>query len=357
VRLEIAAAPPRVAAASQPLAFDAAVAANGYHWWYLDAISDDGLSGLTIIAFVGSVFSPYYALARSRAASVPAENHCALNVALYSLGSGDRRRPSGWAMTERAANALDRNASVLAIGPSSLEWQHDRLRIAIDELTFPRLTRLRGAVQVWPHALAHRTVTLDAAGRHRWRPIAPSARVELDFGTPSLRWSGHGYLDSNAGDEALEQGFECWHWSRMFQRGPSGRPGDGDTIVFYDAVQKGGAAVPLGFVFDRHAVDQALEPSSNVTLPPTAWRIHRQTRQVNGAAEAVRVLQTLEDTPFYARSLLQTTRQGRALTAMHESLSFARFRRRWVHALLPFRMPRRARWNAVRGAARDARGG
>ncbi|MCK7475445.1 MAG: hypothetical protein MZV49_22675 [Rhodopseudomonas palustris] len=33
-------------------------------WWYIDAISDDGTEGLTIITFVGSVFSPYY---RSRA--------------------------------------------------------------------------------------------------------------------------------------------------------------------------------------------------------------------------------------------------------------------------------------------------
>ena len=27
--------------------------------WYVDAISDDGRHGLTIIAFIGSVFSPY----------------------------------------------------------------------------------------------------------------------------------------------------------------------------------------------------------------------------------------------------------------------------------------------------------
>ena len=35
---------------------------GGYAWWYVDALSDDGRHGLTIIAFVGSVFSPYYAL-------------------------------------------------------------------------------------------------------------------------------------------------------------------------------------------------------------------------------------------------------------------------------------------------------
>ena len=40
--------------------FDAPVPAGGYSWWYVDALSDDGRHGLTIIAFLGSVFSPYY---------------------------------------------------------------------------------------------------------------------------------------------------------------------------------------------------------------------------------------------------------------------------------------------------------
>ena len=46
--------------------FDRPVPPNGYLWWYLDALSDDGRHGFTIIAFVGSVFSPYYAAARRR---------------------------------------------------------------------------------------------------------------------------------------------------------------------------------------------------------------------------------------------------------------------------------------------------
>ena len=42
------------------------VHANGYAWWYVDALSDDGQNGITIIAFIGSVFSPYYAFARRK---------------------------------------------------------------------------------------------------------------------------------------------------------------------------------------------------------------------------------------------------------------------------------------------------
>ncbi|MCX7894268.1 MAG: hypothetical protein N2544_18135, partial [Burkholderiales bacterium] len=80
------------------LGFDRPVApGGGYAWWYVDALSDDARLGLTLIAFVGSVFSPYYAWAqRRRGAPALAEQHCALNLATY--GAGPRR----WTMTERA---------------------------------------------------------------------------------------------------------------------------------------------------------------------------------------------------------------------------------------------------------------
>ena len=40
--------------------FDWPVPPGGYCWWYVDATSDCGQFALTVIAFVGSVFSPYY---------------------------------------------------------------------------------------------------------------------------------------------------------------------------------------------------------------------------------------------------------------------------------------------------------
>ena len=46
--------------------FDQAVDPGGYAWWYVDAVSDDRRHGVAIIAFVGSVFSPYYAWAGRR---------------------------------------------------------------------------------------------------------------------------------------------------------------------------------------------------------------------------------------------------------------------------------------------------
>ena len=55
--------------------FSAAVPANGYRWWYLDALSDDARFGVAIIGFVGSVFSPYYFSARKKGSANP-EDFC-----------------------------------------------------------------------------------------------------------------------------------------------------------------------------------------------------------------------------------------------------------------------------------------
>jgi hypothetical protein len=66
--------------------FDHPVTPGGYAWWYVDALSDDGHHGLTIIAMIGSVFSPYYARQRRRGKADPL-NHCGLNVASMVAGA------------------------------------------------------------------------------------------------------------------------------------------------------------------------------------------------------------------------------------------------------------------------------
>jgi carotenoid 1,2-hydratase len=53
------------------------------------------------------------------------------------------------------------------------------------------------------------------------------------------------------------------------------------------------------------------------------------------------VLRSLEDGPFYTRSLVESRWYGRTVVAVHESLDLDRFVRPAVQAMLPFRMPRR----------------
>ena len=306
--------------------FDAPVPNNGYVWWYVDGISDDGEHALTIIAFVGSVFSPYYAAARRRGPADPLD-YCAINVALYG------KRGKRWAMTERGKNDVTRDATSFVVGPSDLVWEGDALTIRIDEVSVPIPRKIRGTVRIMPQALPNHEVVLNEAGQHRWLGIAPFARIEVAFSQPDLRWQGEGYLDSNAGDAPLEDGFSHWTWSRAEL--------NAGTAVLYDAARRDASHFSRGLLFDRHGKVEEFSPPPTHKLTTTGWRIARETRADTGSSASV--VRTLEDTPFYARSLVSTQLLGVPVTAVHESLDLNRFASRWVQTLLPFRMPRRAR--------------
>jgi carotenoid 1,2-hydratase len=309
-----------------PLDFAQGVPQDGYVWWYVDAFSADAAHGITLIAFIGSVFSPYYKFRRSRGPT-DAENHCCLNVALY--GRTDRR----WAMTERGRRALHRTATTLSIGASDLAWDGDSLTIRIEETCAPIPRRLRGTVRVFPAIRPNASYHLDAAGEHRWSPIAPLARVEVSLSDPAQAWSGDGYFDSNAGAVPLEASFLRWNWSRAPLR-------DGAAIL-YDVVRSDGSTQDLSLQFDRTGSVTELAAPAAIDLPRTAWRLPRATRTEIGSTADV--AQTFTDAPFYARSLLRTRLAGETVAAMHESLSIARFNAPLVQAMLPFRMPRALR--------------
>ncbi len=284
-------------------------------------MSDDGEHALTIIAFIGSVFSPYYALARGLGAGDPL-NHCALNVALY----GARKH---WALTERTRDDLRRSPTTLVIGPSRLHWDGAALSIEIDETTAPIPSPLKGIVRIQPSALTEHDFALDAGGRHRWRPLAPISRASVEMSKPDLRWSGHAYVDCNHGDEPLETAFRRWDWTRA---------GDGDgTTVLYDVERRDGSEVSLAFRFAGDGRVERVAPPPRSDLPVSLWRMRRRARSEDGAPTLVR---TLEDTPFYARSLIASTLLGKRTVGVHESLSLDRVAHPLVRAMLPFRMPR-----------------
>ncbi|MCB1519063.1 MAG: carotenoid 1,2-hydratase [Hyphomicrobiaceae bacterium] len=290
-------------------------------------MSTDGTHGLTIIAFVGSVFSPYYAMRRRRGAASP-ENHVAINVALY--GRGGKR----WAMTERGAGALARDTASFVVGPSSLAWDGNGLTIDIDEVTVPWPSRIRGRVRVVPDAIVADTFDIDGIGRHRWRPIAPRCHVEVALTQPSLQWIGTGYHDHNTGLEPIDTAFRRWDWSRA-------ATGDGSVIVYDVTCRQPDISGPLlGLAIARDGAVRRLDLPLRVPLPKSRiWRIARATRCDDG--ETPTVVETLEDTPFYARSIVSTEIAGTRISAFHESLDLNRFRSPVVQAMLPFRMPRR----------------
>jgi carotenoid 1,2-hydratase len=287
-------------------------------------LSDDGNHGLTLIAFIGSVFSPYYAWA-CREPDAVAANHCAINVALTG------RHGHRWAMTERDAGSLERSARSLTIGPSRMEWNGQSLIADIDEVTAPIPRRLRGRVVLHPAALTDTLVPLDLGGHHTWSPIAPVARVQVSLTEPALSWSGFAYLDSNFGHAPLATAFKHWSWSRTIE--PK------RTRVLYDVTGRRDAAASLALEFDKQGRGQPIAAPRVAALPATRWRVRRTTRA--DTPEDARVVETWEDGPFYARSLIRTQLGGAPVMAVHESLSLDRFKQPLVQAMLPFRMPRR----------------
>ena len=301
------------------------MAPGGYSWWYLDALSDDGRHGLTIIAFIGSVFSPYYARARARSRWGLADplEHCAINVALYGPGA------DAWVLSEYGPAEVERSADRLRVGGSSVAWEGDCLVVRFDERTAVFGQRVAGVVRLYPSALPAAPVQIDRRGRHTWWGVAPHARVEAELTHPALRLRGSGYHDANFGDEPLEAAFLDWSWSRASL-------GEHATVL-YDARRVDGSELRLGRMFHSDGRVEELAAPRRALLGRTRWLLPRSTRTDGGDA---RVLRTLEDTPFYARSELQSSLAGARMVGVHESLSLERFASPMVQTMLPFRIRR-----------------
>ena len=276
-----------------------------------------------MIAFVGSVFSPYYFAARAAGPSDPMA-HCCLNVCLYLPGA------SAWTMTERGEREVTRSAERFAIGPSALDWDGVRLRISVDERTAVLNRPLRGEIVVTPGALARQVFALGAAGRHLWRPMSVDARVKARFEAPGVTWSGSGYLDHNAGSAPLDRDFRLWDWSRV-AADEAGR-----AQVFYAALGADGTRTELALELGPDGA-RPIPPPPRRRLAPTIWGLARETR----GCGPVRVVRTFEDTPFYARTSLRSRAPGRPPRAMmHERLALDRFRTPAMQWALPYRIPR-----------------
>jgi carotenoid 1,2-hydratase len=274
---------------------------------------------------VGSVFSPYYHWAFQRNKAADPENHCCINVALY--GRGVRR----WTMTERSRASMERDSRHFRVGPSQLRWTGSHLEIDLHEWSAPIPRAVHGTIKVFPDKLFHFVTALDDGALHHWGPIAPSARVEVTLERPRLSWKGHAYLDSNEGVEPTIDRFTEWDWSRA-------RLSDGSVAVLYDIRQKSGAERLLALKFNRDQSVESFPAPPRQALPKALWRVGRSVRTDPG--RPARVLQTLEDTPFYVRSVLESGLLGEKIVSMHETLNIPRLDTASTRLMLPWKMPR-----------------
>ena len=302
--------------------FDLKVDPDGYAWWYVDGISEDESRAITVIGFVGSVFSPYYRASKRKEPF----NHISINVGLYSRGTR-------WAMTERGAGALERSADHFRVGPSSMAWRSGELVIDVNEIAVPHLARIRGRIRVIPAAMTDIEVPLDEDG-HVWRPFAPVSDIEVDLDLPGWTWRGHGYLDGNFGSRALERDFLTWTWGRY----PRAR----GATTYYDAERRDGSklGVALDFSDDGRVTAATAPPVAKIGR--TFWQLNRHTRA--DAGHRPRQVKAMLDVPFYSRSMVRTRIEGEDTVGVHEMLDLNRFVNPLNQMLLPLRMPRRRRW-------------
>lgn len=308
--------------------FNIEVPKNGYAWWYVDGLDPVSGRAISIIAFVGSVFSPWY---RWSGRKQP-HNHVCINVATY--GPGGR-----FTMTDRGKSALRQTQDSFTVGPSSLTWDEkaQELRIEIDEISsLPIVSRVRGTVHIRPKSgISDRELALTPDGAHIWRPFAPTCDIDVNLAAKGWQWSGHGYFDANFGTRALEQDFDYWTWGRY--------PVAGGTHCFYDLIYRDGSSASHAIGFDGSGGVSAIENPPPVTqFKNSLWQVKRSTRCE--PPHRPKQIQSLLDAPFYSRAAVQTHLQGHSTTGVFEALDLTRFRNHLILAMLAVRVPRRPRW-------------
>lgn len=277
-----------------------------------------------MIAFIGSVFSPWYRWSGRRD---PHNNVC-INVATY--GPGGR-----FTMTDRGRPALRQTSDSFTVGPSSLHWDGERLHINIDEIGAPPLiSRVRGHITVTPSAITDAEVLLTEDGAHVWRPFAPVSDIDVNLEAPGWQWSGHGYFDANFGTRALEADFDTWTWGRY----PTAR----GAQCFYDARRRDGSALATALSFTKDGAVEEVAPPPKTRFRRSLWAVARETRSDPDYQphQAMAML----DAPFYTRSMVRTSLNGEETVGVHEALDLRRFRSPLLMPMIAVRVPRRRNW-------------
>jgi len=279
---------------------------------------------VSVIGFIGSVFSPWYAWSGRGDPT----NHCCINVATY--GKGGR-----FAMTDRGTTALRRSPDQFTVGPSSMTWKDDHLVIDINEISsLPLISRMRGKITVTPSAITQTELPLTPDGAHVWRPFAPIARIYVDLEANGWQFDGHGYFDSNFGTRPLESDFKTWTWARY--------PTATGATCFYDAVRHDGTTLETAIGFTPDGAARHVKAPAPTPFKRTLWALRRDTRA--DPHTTPRQIKSMLDAPFYSRSVVETQLDGQTVQGVHEALDLNRYANPLLKPMLAVRVPRRAKW-------------
>lgn len=299
--------------------FDLNIPPNGYGWWYMDGLSDDGTKAVSVIAFIGSVFSPWYSWSGRK----NPHDFCSINIVTY--GKGGR-----WTMTERRERHVQITKNSFKVGPSKLEWDGKKLVLEFSEITIPHLDKIEGSITLTPESVNDLEVLLKPDGTHVWRPFSPISRLDIKTNKKGWNWQGNAYLDGNFGTRALEQDFNYWTWSRL--------PFKDKCLTFYDADLVDGSNTNIALSFKKDGTVEQVEAPPLQPITKTKWLLKRVARSDKEFSPYQS--KALLDAPFYSRSELVTQIFKEKTTGVHETLNMKRFTNPFIKPLLCAKIPR-----------------
>jgi carotenoid 1,2-hydratase len=252
--------------------------------------------------------------------------------ALRDQRGGVRARGDAWVLSEYGPARSER-APGRCVGAAAWRGRATALVVRFDERTAVFGQRVAGVVRLFPSALPAAPSGPRQPRAHTWWGVAPHAHVEAELTHPALAARGR-VPRRELRRRAARGGVLDWSWSRasLVDR----------AAVLYDARRVDGSRAAARAGVPRDGRVEPLEAPRRVELGRSRWWLPRTTRTDGGEA---RVVRTLEDTPFYARSELETSLGGRGWRRCTSRCRSSASARRWSR--------RCCRFASVAGDGRD----
>jgi hypothetical protein len=228
--------------------------------------------------------------------------------------------------------------------PDPVVWDADRVRLGGSSLE----VRVEGGRVRWVAALAgalpgcpwRAEIEVEgplrrpspgepAAAPHEWTILSAVARgsVSVQAGGDALTFQGRAYLDRNAGDrwfDALD--VADWTWGRVAL--------PGRELVWYVARGHDGQVHPRAVTVDAAGRTRVSDRAEIVGWRHTAWGLRVPTAVAVGPGLTVTLPAPIDDSPFYARFLVQAREGGDVGRGFAEVCRPDRIDQAWFRPLL-----------------------
>jgi carotenoid 1,2-hydratase len=300
-------------------------APGGFSWWYADLVDDAG-NGAVVILALGLPFLPGYASAARAGRAPPARQRPSVFLAVVRGG-----RPWFWALHET-------NPADVVWEPGQVRFGASTLEVTLSEGRARWVADLAGVLPGCPWRaeleiegpLRQPSSGEAAAAEHEWTVLSAVARGALSVraGGQEVRVDGRAYLDRNTGDRSLEAlGVAHWTWGRVAL--------PGRERVWYVATGGDGAVHSRTLTIEADGRSVVVPGGADVIgWRHTAWGLRVPTAVAVGPGLTVSLRAPIDDSPFYARFLVEAREDGESGRGFAEVCRADRIDVAWFRPLL-----------------------